>query len=115
MCIRDSEYRGKEFFEEEYDPEKFQYKLNKNGRIMFDEEGNPIRVEETFIDKAIDLIPPTVKESLNLMGKAPVAPLPNTPMPNIQNNMMAKNPITGLTRTESALLSPTEQIIARRT
>ena len=29
-------------FEEEYDPGKFQYKLNKDGRILFDEEGNPI-------------------------------------------------------------------------
>ena len=112
------DYRGKEFFEEDYDPEKFQYKLNKDGRIMFDEEGNPIRVEETFIDKAIDLIPPTVKESLNLMGKAPVAPLPNTPMPNRQMAALPslqKNINTGLTRTESALLSPSEQVIARRT
>jgi hypothetical protein len=43
-------------------------------------------------------------------------PLPGTPMPRI-NNQMAQNinPQTGLTRTESALLSPTEQIIARRT
>jgi len=43
-------------------------------------------------------------------------PLPGTPMPKI-NNQMAQNvnPQTGLTRTESALLSPTEQIIARRT
>ena len=43
-------------------------------------------------------------------------PLGNTPMPKI-NNQMAQNisPQTGLTRTESALLSPTEQIIARRT
>ena len=43
-------------------------------------------------------------------------PLGNTPMPKI-NNQMARNinPQTGLTRTESALLSPTEQIIARRT
>jgi len=43
-------------------------------------------------------------------------PLPGTPMPKI-NNQMARNidPQTGLTRTESALLSPTEQIIARRT
>jgi len=43
-------------------------------------------------------------------------PLPGTPMPRI-NNQIAQNidPRTGLTRTESALLSPTEQIIARRT
>ena len=45
-------------------------------------------------------------------------PLPNTPMPNRQMTTLPslqKNPVTGLTRTESALLSPTEQVIARRT
>ena len=42
-------------------------------------------------------------------------PLPGTPMPKI-NNQMAQNinPQTGLTRTESALLSPEEQIIRQR-
>ena len=42
-------------------------------------------------------------------------PLGNTPMPKVQNVAQNVNPQTGLTRTESALLSPTEQIIARRT
>jgi len=28
---------------------------------------------------------------------------------------LQKSPVTGLTRTESALLSPSEQVIARRT
>ena len=42
-------------------------------------------------------------------------PLGNTPMPKIQNVAQNVNPQTGLTRTQSALLSPTEQIIARRT
>jgi len=30
-------------------------------------------------------------------------------------SMPQKNPMTGLTRTQSALLSPSEQVIARRT
>ena len=42
-------------------------------------------------------------------------PLGNTPMPKVQNVAQNVNPQTGLTRTQSALLSPTEQIIARRT
>ena len=44
-------------------------------------------------------------------------PLPQTPMPkvNIAGISQQKNPITGLTRTETALLSPDEQEIARRT
>ena len=41
-------------------------------------------------------------------------PLGSTPMPN--NNLFAKTPInTNLTATEQALLSPEEQVIARRT
>ena len=52
-----SDYRGKLFFEEEeYNPEKFEYKLDKNGRIMFDTEGNPIKKEKGFS------IPPIIKE-----------------------------------------------------
>jgi hypothetical protein len=31
------------------------------------------------------------------------------------NNMQQKDPITNLTRTETALLSPTEKVIAGRT
>ena len=42
-------------------------------------------------------------------------PLGNTPMPKVKNVAQNVNPQTGLTRTQSALLSPTEQIIARRT
>jgi hypothetical protein len=45
-------------------------------------------------------------------------PLPKTPQPARQMAGLAslqKNPMTGLTRTESALLSPSEQVIARRT
>ena len=41
-------------------------------------------------------------------------PLPSTPTPNVQM-AQAKDPRTNLTRTESALLSPSEQIIASRT
>ena len=44
-------------------------------------------------------------------------PLPQTPQPTVQmaNNMQQKDPITNLTRTETALLSPTEKVIAGRT
>ena len=43
-------------------------------------------------------------------------PLPLTPQPKVQmaNNMQQKDPITNLTRTETALLSPTEKVIAGR-
>ena len=47
----------------------------------------------------------------NLFGQA----LPPTPMPNISPVTQQKNPITNLTQTEEALLSPEEKVIAGRT
>ena len=40
--------------------------------------------------------------------------LPPTSMPKVAQIPPQTNPQTGLTRTESALLSPSEQVIARR-
>ena len=53
----------------------------------------------------------------DLFGKANAAPLPKTPIPDqkLVASMPQTNLQTGLTRTESALLSPSEQVIARRT
>ena len=111
-----SDYRGKLFFEEEeYNPEKFEYKLDKNGRIMFDTEGNPIKKERGFS------LPPIIKEGFEKIispfeGNIPTASLPNTPMPIVQTARADVNPNTNLTRTESALLSnPLEREIARKT
>jgi len=49
------------------------------------------------------------------IGSAP--PLPNMPMPNVNTVSTTQNvnPNTNLTRTETALLSPEEQVIASRT
>jgi len=41
-------------------------------------------------------------------------PLGNTPMPKVQNVAQNIVPTTGLTQTESALLSPSEQLIRQR-
>ena len=43
-------------------------------------------------------------------------PLPQTgqPIVNTQANLQQRNPITNLTRTQQALLSPEEQVIASR-
>ena len=47
---------------------------------------------------------------------AQAPPLLQTPMPVVNQAQMAqKDPITNLTRTETALLSPTEKVIAGRT
>ena len=42
-------------------------------------------------------------------------PLPNTPQPIVQTARANVNPNTNLTRTEEALLSPEEKVIAGRT
>ena len=50
------------------------------------------------------------------MSKIQTPPLGDTPMPKkMVSNTQQINPQTGMTRTESALLSPKEQVIARRT
>ena len=41
--------------------------------------------------------------------------LPQMPMPNVQQTTQNVDPNTNLTRTEQALLSPEEQVIASRT
>ena len=49
-------------------------------------------------------------------SKPQAPPLGNMPMPmKMASNVQQKNPITNLTRTEQALLSPEEQVIASRT
>ena len=67
----------------------------------------------SFMDRFSEATPTTQNTQT-----AQVPPLPNMPMPNRQMAALGttqKSPITGLTRTESALLSPDEQVIARRT
>ena len=44
----------------------------------------------------------------------PQIPLPNVPMPNVLPVTASVDPTTNLTRTETALLSPEEQVIAQR-
>ena len=48
-------------------------------------------------------------------AKIQTPPLGNTPMPKLTQNTQQKHPQTNLTRTETALLSPTEKVIAERT
>ena len=81
--------------------------------------------EDFFYDKIqAPTIPINIQTSM-VPNKIPMArstniqtpPLPGTPMPDqkLVASMPQINQQTGLTRTESALLSPSEQVIARRT
>ena len=70
---------------------------------------------ERGVDRVQDLFSkaPQVQQDTQL-ADIQTPPLPSTPTPNVQM-AQAKDPRTNLTRTESALLSPSEQIIASRT
>jgi hypothetical protein len=114
-----------EFYNEEtgkleggYDPDNETYQTDKDGRLIYDDNGQPLK-EEGFIQQKIKQIPNMLKD-LTLPGapgftsKPETPPLPDMPMPTIKTAQNI-NPQTGLTQTESALLSPSEQVIARRT
>ena len=70
---------------------------------------------ERGVDRVQDLFSeaPQVQQDTQL-ADIQTPPLPSTPMPNVQM-AQAKDPRTNMTSTESALLSPSEQIIASRT
>jgi len=58
---------------------------------------------------------PSLGIELERMSTFSTGALPQMPMPNIQPTAQQINPTTNLTRTEQALLSPEEQVIASRT
>jgi len=79
-----------------------------------------ILMNKEFIFKDSDyFINKPMKKSAVPMEGAPKqvsqTPLPQTPQPKLATVSPQKSPTTGLTRTETALLSPSEQEIARRT
>ena len=51
----------------------------------------------------------------NQQSSIPTPPLPPTPQPKVAANVGQPSQIPGLTRSESALLSPSEKVIARTT
>ena len=125
-------YDGKKFFDETWDdeseqwiggyyPERVEYLTNKNGSLVKDDKGNPIS-DPNFSQKMLKKWVPRIKEGIknilnplgDVMGKAPDVPLPPTPMPD--QKLIASVPqvdATGLTKTETALLSPSYQAIRR--
>ena len=129
-----ADYSGKEFFKETYNeetqqmeggynPDKEEYEVNKEGRLIYDTEtGQPIRKKgffeqkiEELPGKAMDLLKNITLPGSPFTSKIQTPPLGDTPMPN---KMLAsappKNPQTNLTQTEEALLSPEEKVIASR-
>ena len=78
----------------------------------------PKPVEEIEIDEESEIkVPKQDFQSRLNQPRIQTPPLPQTPQPGAvtAGNMNVINPLSGLTRSETALLSPEEQIIARRT
>ena len=105
------EWKRREFFPDGYTlPTKLHTK-----RIQKDKPFMMIMVilfpkKAGIIKKGLEKIKKLVNPLAGLTSQKPQAPpLPQTPMPNVAAAAMQKSPQTGLTRTETALLSPSEQ------
>ena len=95
--------------------EKIEKKLKKqklNREFKIDSERYLFN-EKSIIDRGIELFKQDDKPAL----PEGFSKLPDTPQPVVNNAQMTQNvdPITNLTSTETALLSPTEKVIAGRT
>ena len=107
-------------FEGGYYPDQESYQTDKEGRLLYGDDGKPLK-EEGFIQKNIEKIPNAIRDltlpgSPGFTSKPQTPPLGDTPMPvQMASNTQQKNPQTNLTRNEEALLSPTEKVIASRT
>jgi len=105
-------WADKKFFPEGYKPELEGAVTNDKGNVVYDERGK-IKKEPTLLEKVI----PKIRRMIFPGSPQAKAPPLKTPMPD--KKLVASAPQTnlqtGLTRTESALLSPSEQVIARRT
>ena len=121
------DYEDREFFKETFDeeseqfvggyyPDRVDYKLDDKGFMITDDDGNPIP-DDGFIERNLRKVSPIIKKGFNklinpaagLTSNAP--PLPDTPQPTVQmaSAATAKDPITGLTRTQDALLSESDK------
>ena len=69
--------------------------------------------QEQIIQPAIKDMRERLQDQRSELPK-PQVPIPNVPMPNIFPTNVSVDPNTNLTRTETALLSPTEKVIAAR-
>ena len=89
----------------------------KSLKYKEDEGGSILDTIKDAIISPAGAAEPIIDTSNMQTSRIETPPLPKTPEPIRQTGGLAsiKNPMTGLTRTESALLSPSEQIIAGRT
>jgi hypothetical protein len=83
-------------------------------------ESERIEYLRTTSEKKIEDLEPRIEQQqeriIDQQGSLPKPqiPLPNVPMPNVSPVTASVDPTTNLTRTETALLSPEEQVIAQK-
>ena len=84
-----------------------------NRKSIKPEEQEP-GIFEKGLDNIKDLFSEAPQQQTTQLADIKTPPLPNTPMPMVQTVRANVNPNTNLTRTQEALLSPEEKIIASR-
>ena len=121
--------QAKEAYKDDNPIKSYFYPKSELNRVIRDYRNKSLKYEtdegDSILDKIKDAIIPSagaaepiIDTDLQSMNRVQTPPLPQTPQPMKQMAGLAslqKNPMTGLTRTQSALLSPSEQVIARRT
>ena len=121
--VRDAQKIGKEQGEGDVNksyffPREEFLKIEREYRRKSLDPDRPI--DKSVIDRVRDLFSETVTPQGETVQTAQVQeiktpPLPGTPMPNVKTAQANVNPVTNLTATQEALLSPEEKIIAGRT
>jgi len=119
------DWEDKKFFPRKYNKETEKWEggykpelegaiTNDKGRVVYDENGK-IKREPTFLDRAVPFIKDMISPFSGLMGKSQT-PLPPTPGVNQELVAQATPNIsqTGLTHTETALLSNEEKAMRLR-
>ena len=87
--------------------------LSESERLEFLRTTQRGKQQEKVIEPAVKDLQERIRDQRGSLPK-PQIPLPNVPMPNVPPLTASVDSTTNLTRTETALLSPTEQIIAAR-
>ena len=84
-----------------------------NRKSIKPEEQEP-GIFERGLDSIKDLFSEAPQQTATQLADIQTPPLGNTPMPVVQTARANVNPNTNLTRSQEALLSPEEKIIASR-
>ena len=119
--------QAKEAYKEDNPIKSYFYPRSELNRVIREYRNKSLKYPEdegrSILDTIKDAVispagaaEPIIDTDMQMMGRVETPPLPKTPTPMKQMAGLAslqRNPATGLTRTEAALLSPGEQAIRR--